>query len=99
MNLFELEEGVSRFLKLTATDTFTSKNWPEGIPYFDVIDLSTGEEGRLWIDGGLKGQLSTLGGVEKAVGMQLEILKGPQKAIEVDGEKVKVNTYQLWELN
>ena len=96
INLVELTEGESFYCHVTAQDTFTSKNYPDGIEYFDVVNLKTGEEQRMWIDGGLRGALSNMGGVKSAVGQKLEILKGPQKKIEVGGEKVNVNTYQIW---
>lgn len=99
LNLLEINEGETVFVDVQKYDVFTSKNYPDGIPYFDVVDMKTGEEKRMWIDGGLKGALSQSGGVENAAGLKLEIKKGAQKTITVDDEKVKVNTYEVWELN
>ena len=68
------------------------------IPFLDVTNLRTGEEQRMWIDGGLKGTFSQLGGNAGVVGLALEITRGPQKAIDMNGEKVKVNTYEVFKL-
>lgn len=99
LNILDLVEGKSAFVEVKGTDIFTSKNYPDGIPYFDVINMETGEEQRLWIDGGMRGALSMMGGASGAVGTRLEIKKGPQKPFETeDGEKVKVNSYEIWTL-
>lgn len=100
----ELEEGETCFVEIQKQDTFTSKNYPDGIDYFDVVDLKTGEEKRMWIDGGLRGTLSNIGGITAAVGMKLEIKKGNQKQIEIvndkgQTEKVKTNTYEIWAID
>jgi len=99
LNILELTEGESVFVEIQSQDTFTSKNYPDGIEYFNVVDLKTGEEMRMWIDGGLKGTLSNLGGLKNVVGMKLEIKKGKQKPfLTEEGENVKVNTYEVWTL-
>lgn len=103
MNLVKMETGDTIFAEIKKFGKFTSENFPEGIDYFDIVDMKTGEEKRMWVDGGLWGALNEIGGPEKAVGMKLEVTRKEQKPLEIikDGkaEKVKVNTYEVFELN
>lgn len=103
MNLLKMEPNQTVFAEIKKFGTYTSEKYPEGIEYFDIVNLKTGEEQRMWVDGGLHGALNEIGGPEKAVGLRLEITRGDQKPLEIineDGktEKVKVNTYEVFEL-
>lgn len=99
MSVLEVPEKSTVYVKIVNHGIFDTRDGRK-IPYFDVTNLHTGEEQRMWIDGGLKGQLSGLGGVEKAVGMSLEITKTGQTEIEHETQgRVRVNTYDVFELD
>lgn len=98
MSILEVEEGRSVYVKINKFGTFECKNGDE-IPKFDVLNLMTGEEQTMWLDGGMKGQFSQIGGFEKAIGKSFEFKKTGQKTIEMEGEKVKVNTYDIYEID
>lgn len=102
--ILTLEEGDTALIKITGNGLFKSRKYPEGILYFNVIDLKTGEEMRMWVDGGLKGAFSRLIGEDadlaNLVDKAFEIKKGAQKPFtNDDGEQVRVNTYKIWELS
>lgn len=108
MNVLRLEEGKSVFVHLQEFGKFESLKYQgeDAIDKFEVINLETGEEQVLWVDGGLLGALSTVGGPEQAAKkkLKIEILKGKQKPLEVLNKKTnkiesaKVNTYEVWQL-
>lgn len=108
MNVLRLEEGKSVFVHLQEFGKFESLKYQgeDAIDKFEVINLETGEEQVLWVDGGLSGALSTVGGPEQAAKkkLKIEILKGKQKPLEVLNKKTnkiesaKVNTYEVWQL-
>lgn len=72
--------------------------------FWKATDLQTGEEGEIYIDGGLKGQFAAMGGPSKAVGMRFEIthkgvttawLKNPTTG---EPEEQEVNSYDVFKL-
>jgi len=104
MSLVNLEVGQSVFAEVTEIGVFTSEKYPDGIDFMKFNNLETGEEQQMWIDGGLKGATSQIGGVEALIGLKVEIKRGPQKEVEIRNEKgqfetVRVNSYDVWELS
>lgn len=104
MNKLELVQDQAVFVKVNEVGKFISHNYPEGIDKFEVTNLTTGEEQTMWVDGGLRGQFSTIGGIEMAKGKGFEIIWKGQKPLEIvneqgKAEKVKVNTYEVFELD
>lgn len=95
--------GQVRYLKIQDTGTFTRKDGTL-LEYADVIDLTTGEEARMWLDGALRYQINQV--LEKKggkFGFALEIRYDGKKEMEslVDGKRQTVmgNTYSMWELD
>lgn len=106
INPITLDEGKTRYLEINSdkVDIFASKNYPDGIPFVLATDMETGEDGHFWLSGGLNYQLKEAAGKKALKGLKIEVLLKGQKAIEIvneDGEKekVKVNQYDLYELN
>lgn len=98
LSVLELVKLESTYVKVNAFGHFTTKTG-KVIPKWDVTNLLTGEEQTMWLDGGIKGQLSTMGGYEGVVGKSLEIKKTGQTQIEnEEGEMVNVNQYDIFEL-
>lgn len=95
--------GQVRYLKINDVGEFTKKDG-DVITYADVLDLTTGEEARMWLDGALKYNFNTA--FEKnndRFGFSLEIRYDGKKEMEalVNGKMQVVmgNTYSIWELS
>lgn len=95
--------GQVRYLKFLDMGTFTKKDG-DVIDYADVLDLTTGEEARMWLDGALRYQLNQA--LEKnggTFGFALEIRFDGKKETEVtiNGKvtPTMINTYSMWELS
>lgn len=102
INPLTIDEGATRFLEVNSenVETMFSKTQEKDIPLVLATDLKTGEEGHFWLSGQLRHQLSDLATSRKSLkGLKLEITHKGQKTVEIDGEKVKVNQYDLYELN
>ncbi len=98
MSILTLKTGQSEVVKVKNYRQFQKRDG-DTIPCFDVINLRSGEEQTLWIDGGMKGLFAQTGGLEKAIGHAYEITHTGQKEFEHDTEgKVKVNTYDIYEV-
>ena len=98
MNILEMEQGVQYYLAITKYSLTETRDGRE-IPTFTCTDLRTGEEQTLWVDGGMKGQFSAIGGVDKAVNKSFEFTKTGQKTINHDElGNIKVNQYSIYEL-
>lgn len=103
MNIIRLEENLPLQVEIVDRGIFVSKNYPEGIEKLDVIDLSTGEEGVLWLDGGMKGTLNQIQETRSLKGLKIEFnYKGQKEFTKLDekGKEVtfNVNTYDIFEL-
>ena len=101
-DLLTLDIGETVFAKITKFGTHNSKQHGE-IDYFDLINLNTGAEQRMWVDGGLRGALTSLGEPKDVVGMSFEIMRNPKVAamVEIDGklQEKDVNSYSVWEIS
>lgn len=102
LNILDLETGVPVFLEIKSFKMWEKKDGDQ-IPYWEVNNLTTGEEQMMWLDGGIKGQLSQKGGYSGAVGLSLEITKTGQQEMQqlIEGKlmDVKINTYDIFELD
>lgn len=98
MSLLDVKVNESVFVEIKAFGKFTKKDG-EQIDKFDVVNLETGEDQTMWVDGGLRGALSAIGGPEGAINKKVEIKRGPKKEFTDDnGEILNVNSYDVWEL-
>lgn len=95
--------GQVRYLKFTDMGTFEKRDG-DVLNYADVLDLTTGEEARMWLDGALRYQLNQA--LEKnggKFGFALEIRFDGKKETEVkiNGKltPTMINTYSMWELS
>lgn len=102
MAILNLEVGVPVYVKFLEHFDFTKKDG-DVIPAMKVVNLQTGEEMTMWLDGGLKGQFSQMGGFDKAVGQQFEIIRQKKKPVDlmIDGKLTTkdVNTYDVYNLD
>lgn len=91
------QKGETRFLKVLELGTFTKKDG-DVLEYAEVLDLETGEEGRMWLDGALKYNFSKM-----KMPFSAEIRYDGKKPadIEIDGKlkSTEINTYSMWELS
>lgn len=100
VNPITIEEGQTRFIQINseAVDKFNRKN-DDPIDFVMVTDLQTGEEGHFWLSGQLTYNMNELVKKGTLKGTKLEITHKGQKPMEIDGEKVKVNQFDIFELN
>ena len=96
LNVIELEVDTPRFLIVTDLSEKYSKKFRVNIPFFAVVDAVTGEEGILWIDGGIKGAFGGADNLELAVGKSFEITHKGLKALGETGQEV--NSYEIYEV-
>lgn len=93
-------EGQSSFLEIREFGVFEKKNG-KVIDSAEVLDLATGEEGTLWLDGSMKYQLKQYA-EEKGLPFKVEIqFTGKEFAdVTIDGqvEEKEINTYKFWAL-
>lgn len=100
INPFTIPEMGSRFVQVNSekVEKFDRKN-DEPIDYVMATDLETGEEGHLWLSGQLVYNFTELAKKGSLKNAKLEIVHKGQKPMDIDGEKVKVNQYDIFELN
>lgn len=100
INPFTIPEMGSRFVQINSDkiEKFERKN-DEPIDFVMATDLETGEEGHLWLSGQLVYNFTELAKKNALKNAKLEIVHKGQKPMEIDGEKVKVNQYDIFELN
>jgi hypothetical protein len=96
-------EGQVLYVKVLNMGVF-EKNDGKKIDFADVVDLTTGEEARMWLDGALKYNLNQTLAKKRDYGFSLEIRYDGQKQIETKNEKGEeitawANTYSMWELS
>lgn len=83
--------------RLGEVGTLTSDKHPNGLKYFELTNVETGEVNHFWLSGGLKGKF-TMGQVKP--GMYLEITHLGLKPFGQDeeGNETQVNDYDVFEL-
>lgn len=97
-NFLNVKEGTSVYLKITNYRELENKKGKTNA-FWDAIDLKTGEDGMVYIDGGIKGQMASKGGPEAAIGMCLELVHKGYVEAEINGETQEVNSYDIFELD
>jgi len=98
-NFLSVKEKESVFVEITGYETRENKKGDVN-PFWTAVNLKTGEDGLIYIDGGLKAQTSALGGPEKCVGKCFEILHKGHAEFELpDGETARVNKYDVFEID
>jgi len=91
-NFFDNRDMKSHYYEITNFEVRENKKG-EANPFFDAIDLITGEQGSIYIDGGMKGQLSKAGGPEAMVGKSIELkYKGMVKVTILDERNKEIET-------
>lgn len=79
-------------------EIFTKKNG-KTIDFVNVINLETGEEQTMWLSGQIKYNLNQILKARKSLtGAKLEIQWKGCETVEMDGEDVEVNQYEMFEL-
>ena len=73
--------------------TLTTKNHPNGLPYFEATEAETGMMINLWANGGLRGKLS-MAQVDSST--LIEIVGKGLIPFEVEGEVRQVNDYEVF---
>ena len=99
-NFFDNRDMKSHYYKITAYEVRENKKGEEN-PFFDAIDLETGETGSIYIDGGMKGQLTKAGGPAKIVGKSIELkYKGAVTATVIDERgkelETEINSWDIY---
>lgn len=97
-NFLDMKSGESKYVKVTNFREIENKKGKTNA-FWDATDLTTGEDGMIFIDGGIKGQCASKGGPKEMVGMCLEIKHKGYVEAEIDGETQEVNSYDLFELD
>ncbi len=94
-NFLNIKTGKPVVVKILEFKPYTNKKG-ETNNFFHAVETATGEEGQIYVDGGLKGQLSQAGGPEKMVGKTLEITHKGYTSAMINGETQEVNTYDVF---
>ena len=96
------KEMETLFLKIMAKGVFQKRDG-KNLDYVDVINLVSGEEGRMWLDGGLKYNLKQVIDAGKStdpfpVCVEVQWLGKKLTTIEIDGDDTEtmVNQYKMW---
>lgn len=94
--------GQVRCVKVLDIGVFEKKDG-DTIDYADVIDLMTGEEARMWLDGSLRYNMKAVYDKNESFGFGLEIrFDGKKETETMIGGKLQalmINTYSIWELD
>lgn len=101
INPITISEGETLFLNLLSDkpEVFTKKDG-DTVDFVMAVNMQTGEEGHFWLAGSLKHSLNELAKAKGTIkNLKIEVKHLGQKQIEIDGEKVKVNQFDLYELN
>lgn len=101
INPITIQEGETLFLNILSAkpEVFTKKDG-DTVDFVMAVNMQTGEEGHFWLAGSLKHSLATLAKEKGTIeGLKVEVKHLGQKKIEIDGEKVNVNQFDLYELN
>jgi len=94
-NFLNIKTGKPVTVKINSFEPYTNKMGKVN-NFFHATDTVTGEEGQIYVDGGLKGQLSQAGGPEKMVGKTLEITHKGYVLANVEGTEQEVNSYDVF---
>lgn len=94
-------QNESKYFKITGYEPDRENKRGTTNSFWKAVDLETGEEGLIFIDGGLKGCAATIGGPEKLVGKSIELIyRGMVNATVKDENgrelETEINKYDLF---
>lgn len=96
LNVMDIKTGVPVVLQILELDSKSSKKFKRDLPIFAVLNVETGEEGVIFIDGGIKGACGGESNLESMVGKAYEFThKGLKKLDDTDQE---VNVWDIFEV-
>lgn len=101
INPITMQEGDTLFLEINSAkpEVFTKKDG-DTVDFVMATNMQTGETGHFWLAGSLRHSLSELAKARGTIeGLKIEVKHLGQKKIDLDGEKVNVNQFELYELN
>lgn len=94
-------EGQSIFVRVLEMGVHLKKDGDE-IEYATVINLATGEEQRMWLDGALKHNFAkkeSAQGLPFAVEIRYDGKKEAEVMIKGKAQPTMINTYTMWDLD
>lgn len=94
-SFLNIKTGDSVFLAITEYKEMTNKEGKTN-PFWEATNRITGEMGLIFIDGGLRGQLSSMGGPAAVVGKNIEIIHEGYVDATINGETQEVNKYSVY---
>ena len=100
LSLLDLKKGEPVFVEIKKFEMFDTKKYGP-IPMWTLVELNKPQDLRhLFLDGGLKGTFSKMGGLENQVDKSFEICFTGKTDFtnEETGEIMNVNTYDVYEL-
>ena len=102
-NFFDNRDHKPHYYEITKYEIRENKEGEQN-PFFDAVDLVTGEEGSIYIDGGMKGQMSKAGGPQALVGKSIELKYKGMVPVTMQDERGKtieteVNSWDLFLLD
>ena len=102
-NFFDNRDMKAHYYKIEKYEVRANKDGEEN-PFFDAIDLETGEQGSIYIDGGMKGQMSKAGGPQALVGKGIELKYKGMVPVTMQDERGKtieteVNSWDVFLLD
>lgn len=94
-------QNESKYFKITGYEADRENKRGTTNSFWQAVDLETGEDGMIYIDGGLKAKASALGGPDKLVGKSIELIYRGVVPATVTDEKgkeleIEVNNYDMF---
>lgn len=91
----------SKYYEITGFEMDRPNKAGELNSFIKATDLETGEDGMIFIDGGLKAKITAAGGPDKLLNRKIELIWRGQVAATVTDEKgkeleTKVNNYDMY---
>lgn len=97
LNILDLIKDEPRVFTILELGAKASKKYKTDIPFFAVLDVQTGEEGMIWIDGGIKGAFGGAQNLGNQVGKTFEFTHKGLKSLGDSGQEV--NSYDIFEVD
>ena len=98
LNIIELEVDEPKVFLIKGLGSKFSKKFKNDIPYFEVVDINSGEQGMIWIDGGIKGAFGGADQLEKCIGNAYEFTHRGLRDLGDDTGR-EVNVYDIFEVD
>lgn len=101
INPLTIQEGETKYLAIHSDrPEVLTKRDGDTVDFVLATDMQTGEHGHFWLAGSLKHNLNELVAARGTIqGLKIEVKHLGQKVVDLDGEKRKVNQFDLYELN